>query len=177
MQIDYVTGDLLKADQIVVVHGCNARGAFGSGVAGAIRRTWPWACDAYLDAFRDHFRPLTLGEVIWAIDTGPGRPSRIVGNLITQQDYGRDPNRRYVDYEAVRAAMHKVNEFVQHINYGDIELPDVTAVHEVAMPLIGCGLGGGEWPVVADIIASEARHFTPVVYTRDGIVPGVSRSS
>ena len=37
MKIIYKQGDLLEAEEVVIVHGCNAQGVVGSGVALAIR--------------------------------------------------------------------------------------------------------------------------------------------
>jgi hypothetical protein len=32
------------------------------------------------------------------------------------------------------------------------------------MPMIGAGLGGGDWHRIAAIIQEESQHFQPVVY-------------
>ena len=34
----------------------------------------------------------------------------------------------------------------------------------IAMPLIGAGLGGGDWNVISEIIEEESLKFQPVVY-------------
>ena len=41
-----VKGDLLSVTEGVIAHGVNCRGAFGSGVAGAIARKFPWVRDS-----------------------------------------------------------------------------------------------------------------------------------
>ena len=51
MKIVYKVGDITEAPEVVIVHGCNTQGAMGSGVAKAIRRKYPWAYEAYIDAY------------------------------------------------------------------------------------------------------------------------------
>lgn len=153
MKIIYKTGSLLDASEPVIVHGCNARGVMGSGVAKAIRETYPRAYDKYRQRYHDG--DLNLGDAIW-VDCG----RHIVVNAITQLDFGREP-RQYVSYGALIAAFRAIN---RQVPFEGIE-------RAVAMPLIGCGLGGGQWPLVAAIIETEMTDVQPVVYTLDGIIP------
>ncbi len=37
----YVSGDIRCVSSGIIVHGCNAQGVMGSGVALALRTTWP----------------------------------------------------------------------------------------------------------------------------------------
>lgn len=171
MKIRYLTGDLLKGDQSVIVHSVNARGAFASGIAGQIRRELPFAYEAYRQAFEaSETRMLPLGEVIWAFDLGGPRP-RIVGNMVTQQNYGRDPDMVYVNYDAVTVAIQRVNDFARRSQTGMLQIADLPEITEVGLPLIGCGLGNGDWSIISDIIEQEALDFIPVVYLFDGKIP------
>lgn len=156
MDIVYRQGNLLATESAIIVHGCNARGAFNSGIARVIREQLPFAYEAYAAVF--HQRKLQLGEVIWAVSIVTDLPPKIVGNAITQADFGNEP-KRYVDYDAVRSAMQAVDLFVQQTTIEAIPRP-IT----VAMPRIGSGLGGGDWATIAQIIEQEAQHFTPIVY-------------
>ena len=152
MRIEYRTGDLLEATEPVIVHGCNAQGSMGAGVARAIRDRYPAAHAAYRAAYEA--RALKLGTIVWA-ECGRHR----VGNAITQERFGSPRGgRRFVDYDAMRSVMRAINETVE----------DGTAV---AMPLIGAGLAGGSWSVIAKIVEAESTRFRPVVYLLDGIVP------
>ncbi len=45
MKINYVNGDLFATDIKTIVHGCNAQGVMGSGVAKSIRENFPKAYD------------------------------------------------------------------------------------------------------------------------------------
>ena len=142
MKIKYIWGDLLEAEQKVIVHGCNAQGVMGSGVALAVKNKYPEAFRMYRNNSRH------LG------DTGSYEyKNRIVVNAITQEFYGRD-GKRYVSYDALAEAMRTLN--IKYLKLG-----------EIAMPLIGCSLGGGDWNVASAIIESECTHVQPYVYIFD----------
>lgn len=148
----YKTGDLTQADEFIIAHGCNAQGVMGSGVAKAIRAKWPSAYSCY----RRHFEEdsLRLGDVIYA-PCG----EKIIANCITQEFYGRQKNKIYVNYSAIRICMVKINDFVAEVKR--IQRLEGLAV---AMPMIGAGLGGGDWSKIANIIKDESDHFYPIVY-------------
>ena len=168
MQIVYRTGDLIEAAESVIIHGCNAQGVMGAGLARAIRDRLPFAYHAYRTAHQKY--GLQLGQVIWAINVRPGERPRIVGNAITQEFYGNEPGHKYVDDDAIRIAMQTIDHFVRTA-YWNLDVNGLTPIDAVAMPLLGAGLGGGDWSVISRIIEQHSRHFTPVVYTRDGVIP------
>lgn len=127
-------GNLLHVQKGIIVHGCNARGVMGSGVAFDVRQIWPKAYACYR---REYERAgLKLGDVIFY----KPRDHLLIANAITQEDYGRDLSRVYVDYEAVRQCFEKVLVVARWL-----ELP-------VHFPLIGCGLANGDWEIISEII-------------------------
>jgi O-acetyl-ADP-ribose deacetylase (regulator of RNase III) len=154
MKIEYITGNLLEGPEQVILHGANAQGRMASGIAKDIRATYPNAYIEYMKKYNTS--GLILGEVIWAIDN-----DRIIGNLITQKYYGKD-GKKYVNDDAIRSALREVNDFAKLL---DDTLP------RIGMPLIGAGLGGGDWKIISAIIEEESTHFQPVVYTLDGVIP------
>lgn len=142
MKIEYVKGDVLKTHCEFILHGCNAQGVMGAGVAKAIRDEYPFAYDQYREAFTT--RGLRLGEIqiVRCMD-------KTIINAITQLRYGRD-GIRYVSYDAVADAMASLEETL----YGE----------EVAMPMIGSGLAGGDWNIIKAIIEAELKTVKPYVY-------------
>lgn len=145
MKIEYIQGDMFKTDIKYLVHGCNAQGVMGSGVAAIVRRDFPFAYQEYVQ--RHKVKPWELGEVQFVFTE-----AKVIVNAITQNLYGRDGN-RYVSYDAVAEAMNEINHKLK-----DLENP------RVAMPQIGAGLGGGDWNVIAAIIESELKDVQPFVY-------------
>lgn len=163
MALRYIEGDLLASDEAVILHGCNARGAFASGFAGAVRKSLPSAYDAYMDAHRTG--RLLLGSVVWA-----GCGGILVGNCVTQPTYGRD-GRRHVDYDAVRACMRTVNLAAAE---GVPGTPFEEGFRRVSMPLIGADLGGGDWDVISRIVAEELVDCEAAVYVLPGRKPSAA---
>jgi O-acetyl-ADP-ribose deacetylase (regulator of RNase III) len=148
MNITYRVGDLFAGPERVILHGCNALGKMGSGVAKIVRDRFP---QAYRDYLAQHENGgLILGSVIWS-DCG----TRVIGNAITQPAYGYDGG-VYVDYAAIRTAMTEVDAYCAR-----------TGTEAVALPMIGAGLGGGDWKTIATIIEEESKCFQPVVYALD----------
>lgn len=132
-------GDLLDAERGIIVHGCNAQGVMGSGVALAVRQRWPEAFAAYRQAYETS--GLVPGRIVWYRVSR--HPPLAIANAITQDRYGRDPNVRYVDYEAVRACFRQIGEVARR--HG---LP-------VHYPKIGAGLGNGDWATLERLICAE----------------------
>jgi O-acetyl-ADP-ribose deacetylase (regulator of RNase III) len=145
--ITYKRGDVTNASEQLIVHGCNAQGVMGSGVALAIRRKWPWVYDAYAQLQP----PIRLGHVQF-IETKPNS-SQYVGNAITQEYYGKSGT-RFVSYDAIDECMQRVHLFLY-----DNELID-----SVAMPKIGAGLGGGDWGVIEAIIKDRLADHNVSIY-------------
>lgn len=163
MNLHYTEGDLIASAETVIVHGCNALGAFASGFAGVVRKNHPSAYEAYAAAHRKG--GLVLGSVIWA-QSGP----TIIGNCITQATYGRD-GKRHVSYEAIRSCMRAVNAAAID------GIPGTAAAdgfERVAMPLIGADLGGGDWSVISRIIAEELTNVAATVYVLPGRRPSAA---
>ncbi len=163
MQISYVSGDFLCGTMNTVVHGCNAQGVMGRGAALAVKNRFPFAFAAYHEAWRRN--GLRLGSVIWSIDTSHSRPM-IIGNMITQEHWQaeRGIDGRNVNYNAVRKCIREVNRFVKSTQDGECVIEAIGPIHHVGMPMIGAGLGGGDWKIISGIIEYESRDFCPVVY-------------
>ena len=151
MKIQYKTGNALDTNELCIVHGCNAQGRMGSGIAKAIRANFP---EAYIEYRKEYeTNGLQLGSIVWAESNG-----KLIANGITQEFYGRD-NKCYIDYNAINKVMEQVHHNAFTEGFG------------VAMPLIGAGLGGGSWKKIAGIIEQNFTEIEPVVYILDGIIP------
>ncbi len=161
MKIIYVHGDLMKAPEKFVIHGCNAQGVMGSGVAKLLRDADERVFSDYRAEYEAH--GLKVGDVIWVPSEKIGKT---VVNAVTQEFYGREPGVVYVSYEGLRGAMQKIDEHAKSIKSFEFAPPV-----SMALPLIGAGLAQGKWSVIAEIIEEESKNWQPVVYLFDGIIP------
>jgi O-acetyl-ADP-ribose deacetylase (regulator of RNase III) len=133
--INIIEGNLLDVDKGIIVHGCNARGVMGSGIALQIKQRYPLAYKEYLNAHT--ISGSVLGTVSYVF-----LGKLVVVNAVTQESYGRE-NYRYVSYDAVAKCFEMIN---------NLALKLYTPV--VNFPLIGAGLGGGDWNIIESIIDS-----------------------
>ena len=130
----HIVGNGLLAPKGVFVQGCNAQGVMGSGIAKEIKSMHPEVFEIYKRAERE--KGLKLGSVSYL----EVRPDFIIVNGITQEFYGREPGRVYVSYGAIESVFEQAGKLAKEFN-----LP-------LIFPLIGSGLGGGDWKVISEII-------------------------
>lgn len=148
MKIDYHYGDILNTDALYIAQCVNAQGKMNSGVAKAIRDRYPKVWQVYSDESAKG--GLWMGRVI-----GANCGKHVILNIVGQDKYGYD-GKLYLDYQALRRGIGSINRNV---------------TQPVAFPLIGCGLAGGDWKLVSEIIEEEATNFQPIVYSLDDEVP------
>lgn len=140
--VTIMNGNLLDITEGVIAHGCNCQGVMGSGIAASIRDKYPKAYSDYRDAYLATHRRygktnyLPLGDII---------PSQVtnkltVVNLLTQEYYGRT-GMRYVSYDAIDRAFVSLAKYCVETGHDTVNVP-----------LIGAGLGGGNWRVIYTIM-------------------------
>lgn len=133
----------------VLVHGCNAQGVMGSGIAAQVRELFPGAYDAYRRAHEE--RGLRLGDVIYYVH----EDQKIIANAITQDYFGADPRVRYASYDAIDDAFKNVFDAIAKF--------DVKG--KVLIPKIGAGLGNAHWGAITEIITHRAKPYDiPLFY-------------
>lgn len=139
---EYIKGDLMDAPQELIMHGVNCAGSFGSGVAGAIKRKHPPVREAYL----------SLTEHILGTCQFVHHNDQTWANAHTQEKYGYDGG-AYADLTAVAYCLIEVAEWMH----------DNNAV-TIAMPKIGCGLGGLKWDQVEILVNELLQDYEVYVY-------------
>lgn len=144
--INYKQGNLLDVKEGVIVHGCNAKGVMGSGVALAVKDKYAKAYTSY-KTFEES-KGLRVGGVNLVNIT----KKLYVANAITQASYGRDSEVRYVSYGGVLTCFEKLNE------HFPLNIP-------FHFPKIGAGLGGGDWEVISSLIELACPQRELVCWT------------
>lgn len=135
--------DQIGKDNNVILHGCNAQGVWGSGVAAQLKNVHPASYKQYLeDLYKFSSAEATIGQCSYYIT----RNAEIISG-ITQLNYGRDGS-RYVSYDALSEVFDGALKYCQDLEKS-LHLPN----------LIGAGLGGGDYDVILEILNSEMRHY------------------
>jgi O-acetyl-ADP-ribose deacetylase (regulator of RNase III) len=152
----YKVQNLMNCEEKVFVHGCNSQGVMRSGVAKAVRETFPVMYEDYIK--QHEINGLAVGEIIVC----NLKPSATYGDFptphfgidaITQEYYGRE-DKVYVSYTGIRTAFRRINRFMT---------PDLGAL---AIPKIGAGLARGDWSRIVKIIEDE-MDCNVIVYVLD----------
>jgi O-acetyl-ADP-ribose deacetylase (regulator of RNase III) len=137
MKIVTKTGNLLDVTAGHIVHGCNAQGVMGSGVALAVKKMYPGAYLDYLQIHEDE--GLDLGVAYPYIP----KDGLVIWNAITQDGFGLPT--RNCSYDAIQTCFEDINTAIT----AGVDLGIIPEIH---IPAIGAGLGGGNWEIIREII-------------------------
>jgi O-acetyl-ADP-ribose deacetylase (regulator of RNase III) len=147
------TGDLLHAEETIIAHQVNCCGAAG-GLAAAVFEKYPDAANDYyqiIDRCRDaggHGYAI-LGK---ALATGMQRDGHIIVNLYGQFYPGEDYRP-----DALESALKQLAIVAKSLNAS------------VALPYkLSCGICGGDWNEVQQIIKRTMKEVNCVIYQREG---------
>jgi len=151
-----IKGDLITLAEEgvfdVIIHGCNCQCTMNSGIAKQIRVRHPQAYEA--DLLTQKGDSSKLGWYTTAT-VHSLEADFIIVNAYTQNGYGRNTNRRFVNYEAVSNVFNLIASNFQG--------------KKIGYPKIGAGLAGGSWNIISAIINEELAGLdhTLVEYERD----------
>jgi len=135
------TGDVFTTDATYIGHGANTKGLMGAGIALAIREKFPVNYLEYSRICRENLA--TPGDFSAIPDSG-----RVIVNFYSQQFPGPD-----AQYEWV------ANSFMSFARMASHPLRLDNHGNKIAIPQIGCGIGGLQWEPVKKIVeAVEACY-------------------
>ena len=149
MIVDYIKGDITETELPAIAHGCNCQNVMGSGVAKALFTKWQQVKTSYHSFCRSKHVDDLLGEV-GVVDL---KDRQILFNCFTQFYYGYD-NVRRVNYSALAKCFITLND----------SLRDSNLDNKLAIPKIGCGLAGGDWDIVKELIDDATPDIEVYVY-------------
>lgn len=151
MIIKEIKANLLYAPQEHIGHGVNCQGVMGSGVAKTLYKKWPRVKEQYLEFCKiytshGYSKEALLGE-IQAVALYPtfGRNSYI-WNMFTQYNYGTGNQKYLLDSALIDCFAALVQKDIK----------------EIAIPKIGCGLAGGNWEEVKELINQVTGRYLDV---------------
>ena len=130
---EYFKTDALEFHAPALAHGVNIMGLMGGGIALQIAQKYPMVESAYRNACET--RKLRIGGCFPVTTSRAGAPY-VIYNLATQVQPGPHGSLTAVDIAIGRMVEHALDNGIDHI----------------AMPRIGCGIGGLRWQDVMFIL-------------------------
>jgi O-acetyl-ADP-ribose deacetylase (regulator of RNase III) len=124
--IEFVRGNLFDADVEAIVNAVNCVGVMGKGIALEFKKRFPSNFIAYKAAC--DAKELQLGHV-FAFDQGPATNPRYIVNFPTKNHW-RDSS----CLEDIRTGLDSLAIEIDRRN-----------ISSIAIPALGCGLGGLDW--------------------------------
>lgn len=149
----FTTND--PAELRVIIHVCNNLNRWGKGFVVPLGDRYPAAKNIYLkSASQNGYHE--LGSITYCqID-----PTLMVVNMVAQKGISKDPltGEMPIRYPALIECLRKIRQI-----FNDEFKGKTVSIH---MPKIGCGLAGGDWDVVSEIINAElvVHGYSCVVY-------------
>ena len=141
-------GNLLKAKETVIAHQVNCQGVAG-GLAASIFRKWPYAENDYLQLVQRVPAKALLGMAHY---TGQQRDGHIICSLFGQFNPGADYQPKKLEQ-----ALEQLGNTARIMNWS------------VALPWkLSCGICGGDWDEVQQIIERTMDGVDCVIYKREG---------
>ena len=133
--LTFASGDIFAQPADVLVNPVNCVGVMGRGLAAQFKRRYPAVFRAYREACRaGELRP---GRVL-LLPAGSARPCAIA-HFPTKRHW-RDPSR----VEDIDAGLRHLATTIRRLR-----------VPSIAVPPLGCGLGGLDWHTVRPLIAAR----------------------
>lgn len=159
--IKYIKGNALEpvgSGIKLIVHICNDIGAWGSGFVVAISKKWKTPEQEYR---RIPAKKRKLGYVQYI----PVENNTYIVNMIAQSRTGNNEfGVPAVRYGAVLVCLQKVVNFAKTLDNGKT----LVSIH---MPIIGCGLGGGNWNIMETTIKEATENVPVTVYDIGNVLP------
>lgn len=140
MIVREINKSLLDTDLGFIAHGVNCQNRMGSGVAKAIYKKYPTVKTEY-HRFCENSQPIHPKHLLGTVQSVPTDKGMTVFNLFTQENFGYD-GKLYLSYGALEQC------FLELVTRN---------LNAIAIPKIGCGLAGGDWQKVSQIINETTK--------------------
>src|SRR6478609_351635 len=144
-------GDLFDSDAAYIGHGVNVCGVMGAGIAKAFREKYPHNYDNYKAAC-EQGRLQPGGFMVVPERRDSGRLV-LITNLASQNKPGADASYPWL-FRSLWTWAEQASEPNRLRLYGGI----------IAVPEIGCGIGGLEWPKVKRIMGVIEDCFPDIEF-------------
>ena len=156
--IEYKNGDVLKAEERIICQSVNYQGVMGAGLSRQIKNKYPGVMEDYIDKIETFSFDVIRSHGIFSGYATPD--GKIIASIFGQNEYATSYNwgKKQTDYLSLGNGLVSVRRVAQNLNpFGSIAIPFG----------IGCGLGGGDWELVEEMIKNifeDYPHLKVFIY-------------
>lgn len=130
-------GDLFTTDNRAIGHGVNTKGVMGAGIAVPIKEKWPNNFARYAYACKNY--KLFPGNTLVSTEAD----GHTIFNIASQDKPGAHASYKWL-FDAGKDAIKKAQD---------------VGIDSIAIPEIGCGIGGLEWKEVGAVLRTLELYF------------------
>ena len=145
MNVEYrELSNIFEQDDLnCIIHQCNCFHTFGAGIARSIKMLYP---SAYIADTETKYGDM---EKLGTFSFYERDPKFFIFNMYSQFDFGR--NGVFTSYKAMHVALYDIANLIRTLNIPNFK---------VGIPwLIGCGIAGGNYEIVENIILDVFKDF------------------
>jgi O-acetyl-ADP-ribose deacetylase (regulator of RNase III) len=143
MPFIYQQGDMMSAGVEALVNTVNTEGVMGKGLALQFKETFPHNYKAYQKACRS-------GEVktgkMFVTSTNQMLPPQYIINFPTKREW-----RKKSEYDYIQQGLDDL-----------VRVIELYSIKSMAIPPLGCGVGGLDWTIVKKMIETKLSHLPNV---------------
>ncbi|MEC1270046.1 Appr-1-p processing protein [Bacillus vallismortis] len=157
--INVVKGNILDAIEDIIVQQVNCKGVMGAGLAKSILNKYPNVKKEY-QSFRNFNlnKGLTDKDLLGLVNYVRVSDGKVIANVFGQVNIKKNHFDKtvYTKTEALTRGLKEVKKFSKQLN------------KSVAIPYgIGCGLAGGDWNIISELIESIFSDYKVTIYKLD----------
>lgn len=156
LNAELYNGDLLDAPVDFIFHVTNCMGVMGAGIARSIKYKWPKVYDEYKVYLKTNTPSKSLGtyQTVDITDYAHTYTSQVV-NVFGEYNFSK--SKRVIEYDKVLNALE---------SFCKDYLDNYTGEKKIVLGfpyLFGCGLAGGDWRIMKQIILTTFEKYSDKV--------------
>lgn len=143
--IKYIKGDIFKSHALALVNPVNINGIMGKGLALQFKLEYPENYKAYVNACKTN--QINIGK-LFVFKEINHKGEKIIINFPTKKNW-YEPSK----YEYIEKGLNDLLNIIEKYN-----------IESIAIPALGCGLGGLDWEIVKNMIEEKLSYVDTEIY-------------